>query len=535
MAAGKLFFYVSLFMTLPGLLFDAAARLVRGAYASQAVDLSHFVNTKDGGTYIIASWIMKIVDWLLGIFGLADNQTVVTVLYAAVVFGVSLLVGYLAQLIIFPVVRQLGKHWGTDLYTALLGQRFFVKVCRIVPALVFLILIQFTLSNHNGLSSALTRITVIYVVFVTAVALSALIVAVWQHVDARENKKKLPLKGLAQLAKGIVWIIAAIVVVAIIVNKSPASLLAGLGAFAAVLMLVFKDSILGVVAGVQLSENDSLHVGDWIKVDSAGANGTVTEVSLVSVKVLNWDKTTTTLPPYSLISGSFTNYRTMQRSHTRRIQRSLNIDADSILPATPEMLDNIRKVPFMDEYITKKLEQKAKGREYPVDNPAGLVDGTIDTNLGLFRAYLKMWLDANPDISHTDDCFISTLAQTPSGIPLQVYCFTATSSWFPYEGIQDAVMEHVAAMLRFFMLYTFENPSGRDTVIDGFLSQAGNNIEEVYGIPYPFFQDPQAPNAPASTRVRPRTGAPSASAAPASAQGVKQGGGVEAPDGKGVA
>ncbi|MDE6439191.1 MAG: mechanosensitive ion channel family protein, partial [Muribaculaceae bacterium] len=273
----------------------------------------------------------------------------------------------------------------------------------------------------------------------------------------------------------------------------------------------------------------------WIKVDSAGANGTVTEVSLVSVKVLNWDKTTTTLPPYSLISGSFTNYRTMQRSHTRRIQRSLNIDADSILPATPEMLDNIRKVPFMDEYITKKLEQKAKGREYPVDNPAGLVDGTIDTNLGLFRAYLKMWLDANPDISHTDDCFISTLAQTPSGIPLQVYCFTATSSWFPYEGIQDAVMEHVAAMLRFFMLYTFENPSGRDTVIDGFLSQAGNNIEEVYGIPYPFFQDPQAPNAPASTRVRPRTGAPSASAAAASAQGVKQGGGVEAPDGQGVA
>lgn len=500
-------------MTFTGFFTDAAARIGgRCGYVSESVDLSHFVNTKDGGTYLIASWIMKIVDWLLGFFGLEDNQTVVTFLYAAVVFGVALLVGYLAQLIVFPLVRQLGKHWGSDLYEALKEQKFFAKLCRLVPAIVFLILIQFTLSNHNGLSTWLTRLTVIYVVFVTSVALSALIVAVWQHVDARENKKKLPLKGLAQLAKGIVWILAAIVVVAILLDKSPGSLLAGLGAFAAVLMLVFKDSILGVVAGVQLSENDTLHVGDWIKVDSAGANGTVTEVSLVSVKVLNWDKTTTTLPPYSLISGSFTNYRTMQVSHTRRIQRSINIDADSILPVTPEMLENIRKVPFMDKYITEKLAQKAQGREYPVDNPAGLVDGTIDTNLGLYRAYLKMWLDANPDISHEDDCFISTLAQTPSGIPLQIYCFTATSSWFPYEGIQDAVMEHVAAMLRFFMLYTFENPSGRDTVIDGFLSQAGNDIEEVYGIPYPFFQDRKAPDAPASTRVRPDAAAGSASA-----------------------
>ena len=485
-----------------------ASRLVRGAMVASTVDLSHFVNTKDGSTYVIASLIMKIVDWILGIFGLDGNQTVVTFLYAAVVFGVSLLVGYVAQLIIFPLVRQLGKRWGSDLYNALSGVHFFEKLCRMIPALVFLILIQFTLSNHNSLSSILTKVTLLYVVFVTANAISALILGIWQHVDARENKKKLPLKGLAQLAKGIVWIIATIIIVAILVDKSPGSLLAGLGVFASVLMLIFKDSILGVVAGVQLAENDSLHVGDWIKVDSAGANGTVTEVSLVSVKVLNWDKTTTSLPPYSLISGSFVNYRTMQRSNTRRIQRSLMIDADSILPTTPAMLENIRKVPFMDEYITKKLQQKAEGKEYTVNNPAGLVDGTIDTNLGLFRAYLKMWLDANPNISHDDDCFISTLAQTPSGIPLQVYCFTATSSWFPYEGIQDTVMEHVAAMLRFFMLYTFENPSGRDTVIDGFLSQSGNNIEEVYGIPYPFFQSPDSPNAPASTRVHPSAPSP---------------------------
>ena len=267
--------------------------------------------------------------------------------------------------------------------------------------------------------------------------------------------------------------------------------------------MIFKDSILGLVGGVQLSENESLHVGDWIKVHGTDANGTVTEVTLTSVKVLNWDKTTTTLPPYSLISGSFTNYRSMQQSHTRRVCRSYMIDADSVLPTAPQMLDDIRKVPFMDDYITKKLAQKAAGKVADVDNPEGLVDGTIDTNLGLFRAYMKMWLDANPHISHSDDCFLSTLPQTPTGIPFQVYCFTNTSGWFAYEAIQDTIFEHLAAMLHAFQLYTFENPSGRDTVVDGFLSPGGD-IDNVFGIPYPFFQDPNSPDSPASTRVTPK-------------------------------
>lgn len=467
------------------------------------VDITHFIGDRDGISAAIAGFIMNIVDWILGVFGLDNNTTIVTFLYAAVVLGLSIVAGYIVQWIVLKTVQTIARHWDSDTYQSLTRQRFFHKVCRIIPPLVFLILIQFTLSNHNSLSGILTKITFIYIVFVMTVALTALLNALWQHIDARANKRKLPLNGLAQLVKIIVWIVAVIIIVAILLDKSPASLLAGLGAFSAVLMLIFKDNILGVVAGVQLSENDSLHVGDWIAVPGTNANGTVQEVSLVAVKVLNWDKTTTTLPPYSLISSGFTNYRTMQQSHTRRIRRSFMIDADSVLPATPEMLDMIRKVPFMDEYITKKLAQQAAGDVHDVDNPEGLVNGTIDTNLGLFRAYMKMWLDANPDISHTSDCFVSTLPQTATGIPLQIYCFTATSGWFPYEGIQDTVFEHVAAMLRFFMLYTFENPSGRDTIVDGYLSPGGD-IDDIYGIPYPFFQNPAAPDSPASTRVTPK-------------------------------
>lgn len=461
--------------------------------------LKRFIGDSDGFSYTVAQFIMEIVDWLLGAFGLENDDTVVTFLYASVVFGVAVVVGRVAQWVILRLTEATARRWDSDTYNSLAQQRFFHKICRIIPPLAFLALIQFTLSNHNTLSDALTKLTLVYIVFVIAVSVSALIMTIWQRVDARANKKKLPLGGLAQLAKGILWIIAVIVIIAIFVDKSPVKLLTGLGAFSAVIMLIFKNNILSVVAGVQLSENDSLHVGDWIKVDGTNANGTVQEVSLVSVKVLNWDKTTTMLPPYSLISSGFTNYRTMQRSNTRRICRSYMIDADSVLPATPDMIERIRKVPMMDEYITKKLEQRAAGIVADVNNPAGLVDGTIDTNLGMFRAYMKMWLDANPDISHDSDCFVSTLPQTAAGIPFQVYCFTATSAWIAYEAIQDGVFEHLAAMLRYFQLYTFENPSGRDTIIDGYLSP-GRKVDDVYGIPYPFFQSPDSPAPAAETK-----------------------------------
>lgn len=473
-----------------------------------------------GSSYEIAKLAMKVVDWILGIFGLERNQTLVTFFYAAVVFGVAIIVGYVVQWLMFRIIREITRRYDSDIYNSLAGVKFFHKLCRMIPALVFLILIQFTLSNHTSLSGILSKVTVIYVVFVTARALAALVHGIWIHIDHKENKSKLPLKGLAQLAKGIIWIVATIIIVAILVNKSPGALLAGLGAFAAVLMLIFKDSILGLVAGVQLSENNSLHVGDWISVKGTEANGTVQEVSLTAVKVLNWDKTTTTLPPYSLISGGFTNYRTMQQSMTRRICRSYMIDADSVLPATDEMLAQIRKVPFMDDYITKKLTQKAEGKVADVNNPDGLVDGTIDTNLGLFRAYMKMWLDANPHVSHESDCFVTTLAQTSAGIPFQIYCFTATSQWFPYEAIQATIFEQMAAMLHFFQLYTFENPSGRDTIVDGYLSPGGD-IDNVYGVPYPFFQSPDAPDSPASTRIGDKQILPNATS-PFAARPTKQ-------------
>lgn len=450
--------------------------------------------------YTVAHWIMSAVNWVLSLVGLEHNTFLSTTLYAILVFLIAIIIGQAAKWVILMAVNHLSKIVKYDVYVRLKESGFFTKICRIIPAIVFLIFLQFTMTGKQTLAAWLSRLTWIYIVYIVALSLNILAMVIWSHVDARENKKKLPLKGLVQLIKGIIWLIFAIIVIGVIVNKSPGSLLAGLGAFAAVLMLVFKDSILGVVAGVQLSENDSLHVGDWIKVPGTDANGNVIEVTLTSVKVQNFDKTVTTLPPYSLISGSFTNYRPMQESGTRRICRSYMIDCDSVLPCDEKMLDTYASIPLLSEWISKKRAQKAAGKVENVNNSEGLVDGSIDTNLGIFRAYVKLYLDAHPHVSHvaSDDCFISTLAQTSVGIPLQVYCFTNTSKWLPYEAIQSAIFEHIAIMMGRFHLYTYENASGRDEVLNGVL-EAGADPTLFYGLPYPFLQKGGTPESPAST------------------------------------
>lgn len=447
-------------------------------------------------TYAIARWLMNIVEWFLKFIGMPHEPHLFTILYAVLVFLVAVVVGMaLKWVVVFVLDRLVSPHVKSDLYAYLVSQNFFSRLCRIVPALLFLILLQFTLTGRQSLASWLSRLSWIYITYVLARSLATLADSIWNHINRRENKKKLPLNGIVQLIKMVIYILCVIVIIGILVNKSPGSLLAGLGAFAAVLMLVFKDSILGVVAGVQLAENDSLHVGDWIAVPGTDANGTVVEVGLTAVKIENWDKTISTVPPYNLISNGFKNYRFMQASNTRRIQRSYMIDADSVVPTDDGMLASYAQIPLLKDWIEKKIAQRQAGKEENVKNSEGLADGSIDTNLGVFRAYLKIWLDVNPNIDKGSDCFVCTLAQTASGIPLQLYCFTSTSAWIPYEGIQSSVFEHVAAMLYKFNLYTYENASGRDTLLEGYMGM-GKTPEPIVGIPYPFFNNSGTPEKP---------------------------------------
>lgn len=419
----------------------------------------------------VAKFLMRISYDILSWFHLEDHPDLFVFVYAVLVFILSFGIGLILQWIIVKIVTRLSHHWTSDIYNNLVGEKFFTRICRIIPAVFFLIFIQFTLTSHVLLADWLTRITFCYIIILVSIALCSVVDVTWIHIDNRENKRKLPLKGVVSLTKGIIWIIATIIIIALLANKSPGALLAGLGAFAAVLMLVFKDSILGVVAGIQLSENDSLHVGDWIKVGDA--NGTVQEVTLTQVKVQNFDKTITTVPPYSLIGGGFTNYREMQLSNTRRVERSYLIDSESVVAATEQMLDEYAKIPLLTDWIVKKRAQKAAGKVENVFNSEGLVDGSIESNLGVFRAYLRLYLDQHPHVAHIDDgtvlTFITTLPQTAAGIPLQLYFFTSTSQWAQYEAICATVFEHIAVMLYRFNLNTFEyaTSTGAGALIEG--------------------------------------------------------------------
>lgn len=451
----------------------------------------HLSETTEESSYFIAKILMDCVEWVLDLFGLANNSTIFLLIYSVLIFLIAWGIGSVVKWILVMILNKIGPHVKNDFYKYLVQHHFFTKICRIIPPIIFLIFIQFTLNGRQSLASWLSRFTWIYIVYVVTRTFTTLTDVIWVNINNRANKRKLPLNGVVQLVKLILWVIALIIACAIILDKSPASMLAGLGAFSAVLMLVFKDNILGVVAGVQLAENDSLHEGDWIAPNGSDANGTVVGVSLTAIKIQNWDKTVSTIPPYSLISQGFRNYRSMQLSNTRRIQRSYMIDADSVIATNDAMLEEFAKIPLLKDWITKKIEQRDAGKVEDVNNSAGLVDGSIESNLGIFRAYAKLYLDNNPHISHTDDCFVTTLAQQATGIPLQLYCFTATSKWFPYEAIQATVFEHIAVMLYQFKLYTFEYPTGRDTIIEGFVP--GKQAEEIFGMPYRIYQPQNVP------------------------------------------
>lgn len=293
-----------------------------------------------------------------------------------------------------------------------------------------------------------------------------------------------PLKGLVQILQVLVVFIGGIVVVSILIGRSPLTLITGLGAFAAVLMLVFKDSILGFVAGVLLAENDMVHLGDWIEMPANGVNGVVTDVSLTIVKVRNWDNSIVTVPPYALISESFVNWRGMLHSGGRRITCGAMLVTDYIKPCTTEFLEQMKMFDAdLALFITAKQRQAARGEEVDVHNPEGLVDGSIRTNAGLLRAYLALYLRRHKAINAELLLMVRTLPVTENGLPLQLYCFTHNKVWSEYEAVQAELMEHLYSVLPAFELHAYQNASLRDNIINGLL-EGGCAPERIRDLPW---------------------------------------------------
>lgn len=292
---------------------------------------------------------------------------------------------------------------------------------------------------------------------------NALICAAFQIVSNRPAWQNKPIKGLQQTGQGIVMMICAILIVSILLDKSPAFLLTGLGASAAVIMLIFRDSILGFVSGIQLSANDMLQVGDWITMPKYGADGTVEEVSLTTVKIRNWDNTIVTLPPYLLVSDSFQNWRGMQQSGGRRVMRSVNIDMTSVCFCTPDMLARYREIDLLRDYIDSTQQRVDEyNAAHGIAPGSWKINGLHQTNLGVFRAYLERYLRAEVPVNQDMTLMVRQMQPTETGLPMQLYFFTNTVEWVAYERIQSDVFDHVLAVIPEFGLRVFQNPAGSD-------------------------------------------------------------------------
>lgn len=407
--------------------------------------------------------ITGIIKEILQSWGFNESWTddLTSAIILVIILAIAFLGDAICKHVILTTVTRLVKKTKATWDDVVFDRKVMIYLSHLVAPIILYILLPLAISNA-GLLAFILRICMIYIIAVFLKFISALLSALYHVYSEREQFRDRPLKGLLQTVQVILFFIGGIIIVSILIDKSPMVLLTGLGASAAVLMLVFKDSIMGFVSGIQLSANNMLKVGDWIEMTKYGADGTVIEVTLNTVKVRNWDNTITTIPPYALVSDSFQNWRGMQESGGRRIKRSIRIDMNSVKFCTPEMLAKYRKIRLLKDYIeeTEKVVEEYN-KEHGIDNSV-LVNGRRQTNLGVFRAYLTNYLRSLPAVNQDLTCMVRQLQPTEQGIPLELYFFSSIKAWIPYEGVQADVFDHVLAIIPEFDLHVFQNPTGED-------------------------------------------------------------------------
>jgi miniconductance mechanosensitive channel len=347
---------------------------------------------------------------------------------------------------------------------ALLDLGAISRLAHVVPALVIYLGIPQIPGLVEGVIIVTRNVASAYMILTVALSVSALLSAideVYERVDPERARQK-PIKGYLQLIKIIVFIVAAILGIAVLIDRSPLLLLSGLGAMTAVLMLVFKDTILSFVAAVQLSSNDMLRVGDWLEMPSLNADGDVIDIALHTVKVQNWDKTITTIPTWRLINEPFKNWRGMSESGGRRIKRALYIDQTSVRFLTDDERQRLRRFALIDDYLERKRAQLEAYNQVLLAEGKDPVNTRRVTNLGTFRAYITEYLRAHPGIHKEMTLMVRQLQPGATGLPLEIYCFTNTTAWVDYEGIQADIFDHLYAIVREFDLRVFQEPTGQD-------------------------------------------------------------------------
>lgn len=401
----------------------------------------------------------KLIEWH---FDEATAQWISAVSDFLITLMIGCLLYYIAKWVIKSIIRRIAKRTKSRWDDVLLEKRAFNRLAFLIPGILIYNTLPQSLAEFPEFIPLGLKLTNIYIILVFLLVINSFFNAVYAYFQDSDFAKYHPIKSYVQVGKIIIFIICTLLILSYLFNQSPAYLLTGLGAFSAIVLLIFKDPILGFIGGIQLSANDMVRQGDWINMPKYNADGTVQEISLTTVKVQNWDNTITTLPTYSLVAESFQNYRGMQESGARRMKRSIAIDMSSVIFCTEEMIKEFKKILLVTDYITiteKELNEYNKNNN--IDNSV-LVNGKRQTNLGIFRAYLVEYLKHHPLVHQDMDLLVRQLQPTSSGIPVEVYAFTMETKWVSYEKVQSDIFDHILAIIPQFHLRVFQSPTGED-------------------------------------------------------------------------
>ena len=360
----------------------------------------------------------------------------------ALILLISYIMTKLFRHLVIPAVHKITSRTKATWDDYLFNEKMMTSFCRMIPPIMFYLLLPFVFNNIPQVLDILLKGCLIYLVITTLMLVNSFLNSLYEISNEHETLRNRPLKGIYQMINLVAIGIGIILIISILIDQNAATILAGLGASAAVLMLIFKDSILGLVAGVQLSANDMLRPGDWITMPKYGADGDVLEVSLTTVKVRNFDKTITTIPPYALVSDSFQNWRGMRETGGRRIKRSIFIDMTTVHFCSEREKEMFASRGWIDEAQAKPETQVV--------------------NLYVFRNYLQNYLREHPRTHKELMIMVRQMQPTSEGLPLEIYCFSNTIVWLEYEQIQGEIFDHILAVISEFGLRIFQRPSGND-------------------------------------------------------------------------
>lgn len=382
--------------------------------------------------------------------------------YSIIIFIIILtciMVNIILKNIILRILKKFighNKHqWDSIMY----DRKVFTRLANIAPGIIIYL---FSSAFHKEVRSYLQQGCAVYICIAALFVVSAILDAIDDIYRNYPISKVRPIKGLLQVVKIVFYAVVGIIVVGILMKQNPLYLIGGVGALAAVFSFVFKDSILGFIAGIQLTSNDMLRIGDWIEMSKYGADGDVIDITLNTVKVQNFDKTIVTIPAYAMVSDAFKNWRGMTQFGGRRIKRSVIIDVNSICFCTPEMIDKFKKIDLLKDYISEKeAELKSYNKKYAAEDELDINKRQL-TNIGTFRTYIENFLKSNPQLHKGMAQMVRQLPQGENGLPLEIYAFTDDTKWENYERIQSDIFDHIFSIAEEFGIRIFQSPTGYD-------------------------------------------------------------------------